>query len=491
MGRHAKTVLAECGIDRRESGYYSTPDFVVEYITEELLKLNPTGRTVLDPCVGKEEFLKPFLEKGVLADSFDIESYKANYESRFTKQDFLEYYARIVDESIFKEYVSLDYDFIVANPPYNCHETNYIRNNKDKLKSLFADVGVGNMYSMFLSAIIDCSRDGALLGILTYDSFLTARSHEPLRTKILRECTIHQILLCPSALFHGQNADVRTCIMILEKKKSKSYKIKVLNRSSNIPDFKSQLVINGFPSVKLEDCILKGESDRSEFLIDAPSELVGLFQEKRIKDRFKCITGISTGNDSKYLSLSPKDGFGVPFYKNPGKRRFRTSPDAYLIDDYLQEDRKVKNFMVRNKDFIGREGITCSSMGVAFTACYLPEGSTFGVNSNIFTENTDDLWFLIGYLNSSLVTYIVRGMLLRSNMITSGYVSRIPVPSIRTTVFGDIAELSKAEYEAKSETDDSTGTIKEIDSLLFEELGYSSDTIEKIKGFCSDVVSST
>jgi N-6 DNA Methylase len=491
MGRHAKTVTSKCGIDRRESGYYSTPDFIVDYVTEELLKLNPKGDSVLDPCVGKEEFLKSFMDRGLSATSFDIQDFKSEYQSDFIKKDFLEYFAELVEQNIFQEFVSLDYDFIVANPPYNCHETDYIRQNKEKLKSLFGDIGVGNMYSMFVSAIIDCAKEGAFLGILTYDSFLTARTHEPLRKKILQECTIHHLLLCPSTLFREQNADVRTCIMILEKKKSKNYKIKILNRTTDTASFKDELRINGFPSIKIERCILNSESDRSEFLIDAPDEVVSLFREKRIRDYYDCITGISTGNDSKYLSSESKNGFSIPFYKNPGKRRFKSSPDAYLIDHFLEEDKVVKNFMVRNKECVGKEGISCSSMGVAFTACYLPLNSTFGVNSNIFTNNEEELWFLIGYLNSSLVTYIVRGMLLRSNMITSGYVSRIPIPMLDKRTKEEIASISKDEYNSKNEQDNSNIAISKIDQLLFDQLKFSGDTIKRIVQFCVNVVAST
>ena len=57
MGRFEKVIVNQAGVDKRESGYYSTPEFIADYITKELIALNPTGRKVLDPATGNEELL--------------------------------------------------------------------------------------------------------------------------------------------------------------------------------------------------------------------------------------------------------------------------------------------------------------------------------------------------------------------------------------------------------------------------------------------------
>ena len=195
------------------------------------------------------------------------------------------------------------------------------------------------------------------------------------------------------------------------------------------------------------------------------------------------MTGISTGNDSKYLSSEPRPGFEVPFYKNPGSRKFITSPDAYLINDYLEEDKKVKDFMVRNKKLIGSSGITCSSMGLPFSACYLPPNSTFGVNPNIFLPESDLNWML-AYLNSSLVTYLVRGVLIRSNMVTSGYISQLPVPQIPDEIKLTLGNLSKDVLDQKLEVN---SAIEKIDEVLFKYLNINSSVVEKIKQFANNL----
>lgn len=491
MGRHNKIVKCE-KIDRRENGYYSTPSFVAEFITNTMLSINPNGKAVLDPCVGKEELLDKFYESGKKIDSLDIDGYKEYTKSKFERTNFIDLYKKIFDSrnSMFSKNISLPYDYYIANPPYNCHETNYIKDNKDTLKKIFPRVGTLNMYSMFLSAIINIAKDGATIGIITHDSFLTARLHKELRKEILNKCSIHYLLLCPTDLFLKQKADVRTCIIVMRKGKQFQGKVATLNRPNKTSEFKQALTERAFKFENLEDILLNGKKDLMEFVIGCPPEIKSLFNNKRIGDLFKCVTGISTGNDKKYISKTKTDYFTVPFFKNPGSKRFRCDvPDGFLPKDFLSIDKDVKNFMVRNKDILFKKGIACSSMGVPFTASYLPPKSTFGVNPNIIC-NESDIWWLLSYLNSSLVTFFVRGILLRSNMITSGYVSRIPVVEIPNELKGKLAKIGKEAYETGS-AETYRMSIKKIDSILFDHLNLNARVINIIKKFTKTIIQST
>ena len=214
--------------------------------------------------------------------------------------------------------------------------------------------------------------------------------------------------------------------MILQKGTQYQNSISVSNRPKNKQELKTILTNKDFNEVSIENIVLSKKKNANQFIIDVDPDVLKLFNLPRVGETYKCVTGISTGNDKKYLSPEKKEGYEVPFYKNPGSRKFKTEPDAYIINDFMEESLKVKDFMVRNKQLMLKEGITCSSMGLPFGACYLPENSTYGVNANIFTPKEDIFW-MIAYLNSSLVTYFVRGVLIRSNMVTSGYISQIPI----------------------------------------------------------------
>lgn len=132
MARKIKTLIGEDGIDRREVGYYSTPDFVAQYITEEMLALNPNGNRVLDPATGKEELLPYFYNAGKEIDSFDIIDYGNHIYSQFQCADFIEFY---ISRLQCLPMECQEYEYMIANPPYNCHEVAYIKDNKKKTHS--------------------------------------------------------------------------------------------------------------------------------------------------------------------------------------------------------------------------------------------------------------------------------------------------------------------------------------------------------------------
>jgi 23S rRNA A1618 N6-methylase RlmF len=479
MGRFEKILVNENGIDKRDSGYYSTPSFISEYISNRLLELNPKGKKVLDPAVGDEELLKTFFLHGKQIDSFDVIKHGNIQYSNFTKQDFIEFYKNQKESLFFSNRIDLDYDYYIANPPYNCHELNYIKDNKPELKKLFGKVGVHNMYSMFLSAIVDCAKEGALIGVIVSDSFLTATMHSGLRQQILDSCSIHNLILCPNDLFWSQKADVRTCILILQKGKKYQGKVQISNRPSNSDELNKILSSKKFLKVDINKIVLSRKKTANQFIVDVDKDILALFQNPRVGEVFHCVTGISTGNDKKYLSKEKKKGYEIPFYKNPGSRKFICNEDAYLIDHFMEESLVVKDFQVRNKKFVFKEGITCSSMGLPFSACYLPVNSTFGVNPNIFTPK-DDLYWMLAYLNSHLVTYLVRGVLIRSNMVTSGYISQLPIISFTVEEKKKLSQISKSVLSLNTEINDA---IREINKVVYENLKINKLIVEKIDDF--------
>ena len=490
MARKSKLILSiNQSLDRRELGYYSTPNFVAKYIYQRLLEINPKGLSVLDTCVGNEELLQPFFETNIACTGIDIFQHKENYKCNFIHNNFLDCYESFItlnDKSL------SNYDFLIANPPYNCHELEYISNNKKKLQNLFPKIGVHNMYSMFMAAMIDMAKEGAVLGFIIHDSFLTSKSHYELRLKILENCVIHDIILAPIDLFHSQKADVRTAIVILEKTKIKNQmSINLQNRSKNTIDFEKKLLKNQKNQVDFSNFILKNQKDNFEFITDISPSIIDLFKHKRINDLFNCVTGISTGNDKKYLSPVPTPDKSIPFFKNPGNKKFFCIENAYLINHFLEERKNIKNFMVRNIPLMGKDGITCSSMGVEFSACYLPKNSTFGVNPTIFCPNEDDIWWLLAYLNSDLVKYFIRGILIRTNMVTSGYVSRVPVLPFEDHDKIMLKKYAKKAYEKAKNNESISTEINQINELVFKNSKLDKNDIFEITDFCKDIIRRT
>lgn len=489
MGRHRKSVINNAGIDRRDTGYYSTPKPVANFFKRKLLSLNPNPNLIFDPCVGNGELLAPFRDTGVRLCGFDIIDFGSEKFFDFEQRDFLLSVAGMLETPLISDGIP-SADIILANPPYNCHEHEYLRRHKKRFSSCFGKSAALNLYSLFVYAIIRVAKPGCLIGLITFDSFLTARGHEGLRRFIRAESRIHSLLLCPTDLFRKQGADVRTSILILQKGFQGTNRIEVSGRPETSGRFEHILRSQAFQKYAPDEVFLSSPKDRGEFVVEVPEAVRALFSEQRLGERFPCITGISTGNDRTYLSSVRKKGFTLPFYKNPGKRRFFTQPDAYLRDDYRTVAKNVRNFIIRNESYIGLAGITCSSMGVSFGAAILPANAAFGVNANIFPSE-NDRWWLLGYLNSSLCNYLVRGVLLRSNMITAGYVSRIPIPTISDSVKLKLKQTAREAFEARPNIEEAIVFVQRIDSLIFDECKIPISDRNSIHEFCTSIIEKT
>lgn len=488
MGRRPKVVVNADGVDRREDGYYSTPKFVADFLARKALSYRPSIRSLLDPCVGKGELLAPFAGLEIEATGIDVVNRAPAYCSTLIHADFLELAAQATDVGLFSASINGlgEYDLVVANPPYNCHETDYIRSNKNKLVARYGKSTALNMYSLFVRAIIDIAKDGALIALIVHDSFLTSVGHKDLRDYIFKECTIKNIHLCPTSLFSEQKADVRTCLMIMEKCRPQSdYKLHVTNRPASVEDFRAILASDDFDCVYLSSITLGSDRDNREVVIGLSPIISSMFCGRRLADIAPCITGISTGNDAKYISSMSREGFSIPFYKNPASRKFYAKPDGFLIDHWEIECRNVQNFMVRNKNYLRNGGISCSSMGVAFSATIRPPDTLCGVNPNIIVGE-DDKWWLLAYLNSTLCFYLLRAVIIRSNMVTAGYASRIPVPSFDECTRKNLERLAKDAFSAARSGADYSSLKCEIDDLVLNALNLDVSVVAELTRFAED-----
>ena len=75
-----------------------------------------------------------------------------------------------------------------------------------------------------------------------------------------------------------------------------------MQRSDDIDTFFNLLKKDRLDICKSNDIYLSNSEDNKEIVLGAPKSVLKLFNNIRIGNAFKCVTGISTGNDGKYLS---------------------------------------------------------------------------------------------------------------------------------------------------------------------------------------------
>lgn len=102
---------------------------------------------------------------------------------------------------------------IIGNPPYGAL---FSDREKDYIKTSYQSAtGRYDSYYYFLERAIELLNDGALLGFITPDTWLTNVQTKSLRQIVLSNCKIVKIVSLPQDVFPEANVD--TCIIILKK----------------------------------------------------------------------------------------------------------------------------------------------------------------------------------------------------------------------------------------------------------------------------------
>ncbi len=482
---------------KRQKGIYETPYNTARHMVELVLPHITIQSKILDPCAGDGIFVQILTDSGVnssqiFAHDIDekcIEPLKKmgiNAECRDTLLD---------------EYPKMD--IIIGNPPFKSRRNNiYMKKYQKKLEEKYGFVGLYNLYSLFVVNTIWHLKNGGVLCFIIEDAFLTNRYYYRFRKFLLENCKILEIKLAPWRLFHGSNADVRTAIITLQKRKKisplkkisleeeKNQKVRLIDRLADENEYKNPPRVQIVPQIEFH------KMPDLKFFVGVPKSIIRLVQNHstRFGNIAKGGTGISTGNDHKYLRLTEEvknNPRWVGFYKS-GQRTPYYYRTPYYIEKNYQKNviTDPKNFLVRNEQFYFREGITCSSVGRRFSAAYLPPGNLFGVNANFFFDNKEDLFFCLGFLNSKLVQYLARKVINRSNIIATSFLKEIPfiVPNIEQRA--DVAAIVKKIVKSlkKNPKYCFDNEAERIDKTIFDMYRISEKVREEILEFCANIM---
>ena len=474
----------------RVAGFYDTPIKTVEYMCRDVLAHYSAGKQIIDPAVGDGVFLDYLLRNGVRAVDlwgYDIDEEKvASLKSRFPNVSVFDATNPFPQR----------FDFVVGNPPYNGDESHFVRENRPRLEALAKEVGAKNTYSIISYQAIKSLRDGGLFRMILSDSFLTNVYYKPFREFLLRTLRLSELLLAPWKLFHGRSADVRTCIVSGSKKSDGEVFFDTLGEEAairlvdRVPDEES------YVSPKHVELINQSEISaypNSTFLIGVPSQMreIYLHAPRRLKDIVTGGTGISTGNDKLFLRRRAEvqnDPAWVPYYKNGARQPYWYEPELFIERDYRKHSDRHKTYMLRNEKYFFQEGVTCSSVGVRFSAAYLPEDSLFGVNANFFFSDRETLFYTLALLNSKLCWYFARRILIRSNNISANYLRLLPYQEPDAATKRDIASRTEAMVAALRSGQ--APNVKDfsawVDDLVYTTYSLPESSRNAVEDFCSN-----
>ncbi|MBY9006988.1 MAG: N-6 DNA methylase [Candidatus Lokiarchaeota archaeon] len=430
---------------KKKFGFVKTPDKTAEYIISKLGNIKKKHK-ILDPSVGPGIFVEKLLKNKIHPSqiyAFDINPlYKKQIKDLGANFKIKDTLLEIDKDSHNK------FDFIIGNPPYLNKASNYIRENKNRLKKIYGKINAHETYSMFIVNCIWRLKEGGILGFITSDSYLTLSTHKKLRKFILETCKIKELLCAPRNLFDNQNVTTNPAIIILEKCPGIENQI---NRKEN--------VMRIIPFVNNEDDYLnpkkihyikQNDYDLLPFNIfytNIENGIIKLFEKANKLDKYLTgYIGMHTHNNQKYIAAIKGSNLAKIFEarnKNivdPNKK-YKIIPKQFLrsdkwkpymkrggADQYFRpiiealdwDPKSISLYDIPEKVPFESDGIVISGISSRLAARYIPKGCYWDSNKAIgfiIKDNSLSIGYVLGLLNSSLYNYLAKGIINNTNSI--------------------------------------------------------------------------
>jgi adenine-specific DNA-methyltransferase len=111
------------------------------------------------------------------------------------------------------------------------------------------------------------------------------------------------------------------------------------------------------------------------------------------------------------------------------------------------------------------------------------------VNANIFPDKQEDLYYFLGLLNSQLIKYMLRKLLNRTNMITAGYIKKLPYINPSPENKKIVVDYSKHFVKEKMSNSyfHSFKEKQDMDHIIYDIYGVSPETRRHVEDFCNQL----
>jgi len=389
------------------------------------------------------------------------------------------------------------FDFVIGNPPYGAsfseEELSYFK------KKFSTSIWRGESYLLFIEKAIHLLKPNGLLGYIIPDTVLNLGFTQSLRTFLLHNSQLNELVGLPSNVFSGATVD--TILLFTNKKpKSKEYykaqvNVKIFNKKSTIA-----VVANPNRSFKAEtsDWVksnsfnLQSDSSEQILLLKIESEKNKIEELSTI---FYGIKAYQTGKgkppqtskirDSKPFTSAKKETKDwLPFYdgKHIGRYKLLWNKDNWInYGSWLAEPRNPSLF-------VGEKILIRKIIGKTLIATYVPETSY--CNTLLFILKLKDEKYsyksILAILNSKLIGWYFRKKFQISEEDTFPQIMirdilQFPIPVVSANKSNELDKLVdvvlKLNEELKSEKISSKAEQlkqrlehceEKIDSLVYE-----------------------
>ena len=453
---------------------------------------NVDDHLILEPSIGEGVLLKNLKghPKEIVGYDVDDQPFKVskninseNINVTFKHESFI--------EAFLERSIAETYDSVIANPPYGLE---FSIEYRKKLKQLLPSLYVKESYGLFLYMSLKQLRDKGRYVFLIPDTFLTSHRHLAIRKFLCEEARPSHIIRIPSKSFETISFKYGNLCVIAGYKER-------LKESDNIIWSEA---LDGLTSADIPEPTLNIQGDKLLNKIEQGWSKYSLVEQDslvsqewlNLGDLAECRTGIYTGDNSTYIGFDPflskrksnghvidwkKDVYNselsddeklngldrtkklyVPFIRGGHREIFEQPSNAILWSKeaikFYKENKKAR---FQNSSFYFKEGISIPMVSSSRISASYMNNSVFDQGVvGVFPYDRKNLECLIIYLNSSLASKLMKGLVNGSANNSANYIKKLPVPK-----FSDKA-LSRALILFKKIQADNKSNNEEIDDFV-------------------------
>ena len=423
-------------MDKKQLWAFYTPQSIIELLLNKINFWKPITNqsTLLEPSWWDGWFIKEVLKKYPINKDY-IQVFDINKD---TQQDI----EKLSIKFQLWDTLLLDhkwvYSHIIWNPPYLNKQSNYIKENKKKLKNLYKEIWVHDTYTMFIYKCKDFLEKWWILGFVISDTFLSLGIHKAFRKWLLDNFSIKEIVLLPNNTF--KNANVKTCLLIIENTKptdesvikittEKGENIKLQSFFKDTPN--NNFIIDELSERKTQ---LLSLLKRKEKLLDYLDGGLWMFTKNNnrfafnisydgvfyAKKRLTNNLSIEEVKNNPNYAFFHKQWWNYPYY-NPVEYALKIDEESekhYSFPSYFQDLQKSK-----------RKGFIISGVCSFFNARLMADGAYWESNKAFWFFPKTDEWsveYFLGLLNSKVYRELI-SLLNHTNSLQIRDIKELPM----------------------------------------------------------------
>ncbi len=309
---------------RNKEGIYYTPSWVVKDMFKNI-KIDSNSK-FLDPCCGSGNFIMEAIKLGILPENvygFDIDKNAVHITKERIKKEFGFETPHIkvgdfLQEAFKFSQETIHFDLIFTNPPWGK------KIDKEEKEKFASNYNCGNSLdttALFMGASLSLLAQNGILGFLVQEAFFNIATFEDIRKKAITKKILRFIDY--DKAFKGLVTKAQA--IIIENSKANA-------------DIEIECCFDNRTFNRSLDSFKQNPKSIFNFWTDAQEtqviERLYSIKHTTLKGKATWALGIVTGNNDKFCSDEPKEGY-VPIYKGSDiTKNGLKVPNTFVLNDF-------------------------------------------------------------------------------------------------------------------------------------------------------------